>query len=171
MDPDRIYAYLTLARARVFDRVATLSEAQHKQVFPIGLGSLNATLTHTMMAEWFYIRRIERVAVPAYKEWPHRYEEPPGFEVIRAFWDELAGETRRVMREVRDWDAPISYLAMLDDGEAGPARTITASASDVFTQLVTHEVHHRAQVMAMLRQLGAPVEDLDFSALMYARRG
>ena len=170
MDPHRIYDYLTLARARVFDRVATLSEAQHKQAFPIGLGNLNATLTHTMMAEWFYIRRIGRLPVPAYKEWSHRYEEPPAFGVIRAFWDEQAAETRRVMREVREWDAPIQYLAMLDDGEPGPARTVTGTASDIFTQLATHEVHHRAQVMGMLRQLGAPVEDLDFSALMYARR-
>ncbi|HZW08068.1 MAG TPA: DinB family protein [Phycisphaerales bacterium] len=170
MEPHRIYDYLTLARARVFDRVATLSAAQHVQVFPIGLGSLNATLTHTMMAEWFYIRRIERAPVPAYKEWPHRYETPPGFEVIRPFWEGLAEETRRVMRGVRDWDAPISYLAMLDEGETGPARTITATAADIFTQLAMHEVHHRAQVMAMLRQLGAPVEDLDFSSLMYARR-
>ncbi|HYD01300.1 MAG TPA: DinB family protein [Phycisphaerales bacterium] len=170
MDPHRIYEYLTLARARVFDRVATLSAAQQAHVFPIGLGSLGATLTHTMMAEWFYIRRMARAAVPAYKEWPHRYEAPPGFEVIRPFWEELAGETRRVMREVRDWEAPISYVAMLDDGEAGPARTITATAADIFTQLATHEVHHRAQAMMMLRQLGAPVEDLDFSAMTYARR-
>jgi uncharacterized damage-inducible protein DinB len=30
-----------------------------------------------------------------------------------------------------------------------------------------HEVHHRAQVMAMLRQLGRPVENLDFSRQAY----
>jgi uncharacterized damage-inducible protein DinB len=35
----------------------------------------------------------------------------------------------------------------------------------VFTQFCYHEVHHRAQVMAMLRQIGAPVETIDFLLL------
>jgi len=30
-----------------------------------------------------------------------------------------------------------------------------------------HEVHHRAQVMAMLRQMGLSVENLDFSRHAY----
>ncbi|MCI0364216.1 MAG: hypothetical protein L0219_10065 [Phycisphaerales bacterium] len=42
--------------------------------------------------------------------------------------------------------------------------------SDVFTQMVLHEVHHRAQVMAMLRELGRPLEDLDYGYFMYKRR-
>jgi uncharacterized damage-inducible protein DinB len=49
---------------------------------------------------------------------------------------------------------------------------VTASAADQFTQLVLHEVHHRAQAMNMLCHLGVAVatEDIDFNALMFARR-
>lgn len=46
-----------------------------------------------------------------------------------------------------------------------------ATARDIFTQLAFHEVHHRAQVLNMLRQVGCPeLGDLDFNALMYSRR-
>mgnify|MGYP003453290238 CR=1 FL=1 len=41
---------------------------------------------------------------------------------------------------------------------------------DLFTQLALHEMHHRAQIMAMLRESGAAIlEDLDYNALMYQR--
>ena len=36
--------------------------------------------------------------------------------------------------------------------------------------MLVHEVHHRAQIMAMLRELGRPLENLDFGYLMYKRR-
>lgn len=170
MDPLHLYEYLALARVRVLDAAAGLTPEQQVQVFPVGLGTINATLTHTVMAEWFYIRRIAGLEVPAYRTWPHRYEEPPSLEVVRAFWDRQAAETRRVIAGERDWGRRISYLALLDEGEAGPARTITASPAEIFTQLALHEVHHRSQVMGMLRQLGAPVQDVDFSAMTYARQ-
>lgn len=165
-----LYAYLVLARARVMDRAATLAPGQLVQALPIGLGSVAATLTHTVLAEWFYIRRIAGDAVPLYKEWPHQYEHPPALGVIRAFWDEQSVRTQRVLAGERDWDRKISYTALLDENEKGPAWTITATPREIFTQLALHEVHHRSQVMAMLRQLCAPVEDLDFSAMTYARR-
>ncbi len=44
---------------------------------------------------------------------------------------------------------------------------ISTTTGGLATQLVLHEVHHRAQAMAMRRQLGAPVEDLDFSTLTF----
>jgi uncharacterized damage-inducible protein DinB len=169
-EPLALYDYLALARVRVMDAAATLSAADRARVFPVGLGTIDKTLTHTVMAEWFYLRRIGGLEVPAYRTWPHRYEEPPALEVVRAFWDQQAAETRRVIAGERDWRRRISYLALLDEGEAGPARTITATPAEIFTQLVLHEVHHRSQVMGMLRQLGVVVEDLDFSAMTYARR-
>jgi uncharacterized damage-inducible protein DinB len=46
----------------------------------------------------------------------------------------------------------------------------TATAVDIFTQLVLHEVHHRAQVMNMLTRLGVGVGDIDSNLLMYQRR-
>jgi uncharacterized damage-inducible protein DinB len=35
---------------------------------------------------------------------------------------------------------------------------------------VLHEVHHRAQAMNILRQLGVKLADIDYNAMMYTRR-
>ncbi|MFT3685191.1 MAG: DinB family protein [Phycisphaerales bacterium] len=168
MEPLQLYDYLTLARTRVLDAAAGLPEEMHTRVLPIGLGTINATVIHVAMAEWFYVRRIAGLAVPPYDQWAFQYEKPPAFTVARAFWDEQAGETRRVLRGVSDWHAMIRYQTLPDPGEE--SREIKTTPDGIATQLVLHEVHHRAQLMAMLRQLGKPVEDLDFSTMTYARR-
>jgi len=46
---------------------------------------------------------------------------------------------------------------------------VRATAGGIATQLLLHEVHHRAQVMAMLRQLGIPAQNLDYSILKFER--
>lgn len=179
MDPVRIYDYLTLSRGMVLDRVRPLSPEQYTQQFPIGLGSLARTLTHVMICEWFYIQRLLEKDVPPYAQWPIQDETPPPFAVLDAAWTEQAKATRNAIASVRDWDAVIEYRGLFvgtddqSDQRGAPATIISASASDIVTQLILHEVHHRAQAMNMLRQLGITAEvlgDIDFNALMYRRR-
>ena len=43
------------------------------------------------------------------------------------------------------------------------------TAEGIAGQLLFHEVHHRAQVMAMLRQAGVAAENLDYSGLVWER--
>lgn len=167
MDPLRIYKYLVLARGRVLDRARPLSPEQYARQFPIGYGTLARTLTHIMASEWYYVKRILGSEVPPWGQWPIQDENPPPFAELEAAWAEQAERTRAALRGVRDWNAPIEYRVTLDDGR--PV-LVTASASDLFTQLALHEVHHRAQAMNMLRQLGVTLEDIDFNALMYTRR-
>ncbi|HYD01271.1 MAG TPA: DinB family protein [Phycisphaerales bacterium] len=171
-DPLRIYHYLTLSRARVLDAARPLTPDQHSQVFPIGFGTLLRTLTHVMMCEWMYARRIERTTLPPYSHWPYHDETPPPLGTLIAAWAEQAEHTRRTIAAVTDWQAPIEYRIPIpgteDPGEK--PQIITATAADIFTQLALHEVHHRAQAINMLRQLGATVGDIDFNGYMYQRR-
>ncbi|MCC7292934.1 MAG: hypothetical protein IT449_12805 [Phycisphaerales bacterium] len=68
---------------------------------------------------------------------------------------------------MRDWGAEIEYQVIDDDSQP----TIVATTrGEIFTQLVLHEVHHRAQAMSLLRQLGVAAEDLDGNTLTYRRR-
>jgi uncharacterized damage-inducible protein DinB len=69
----------------------------------------------------------------------------------------------------RSWNRKITWLSFPDDTRGNKRFHITATAGDMFTQLALHEVHHRAQIMAMLREMGKPLEDLDYNALMYER--
>ncbi|MCG3127967.1 MAG: hypothetical protein CHACPFDD_02840 [Phycisphaerae bacterium] len=167
MQPLKTYDYLVLARRRIFEWTRPLSPEQYARQFAIGRGSLAHTLTHIMISEWYYVQRLQRRDVPPYQQWPIQEENPPPFAALEAAWTEQAGQTRAALETVRDWSAPFEYRVTTDDGRP---EIVTACAADLFTQLAFHEVHHRAQAMNMLRQLGIAAEDLDFNALMYQRR-
>lgn len=175
MDPLRIYDYLTKARERVFDAVRPLTPEQCHHQFAFGLnpgGTIGSTLTHIMISEWYYIERLEGRTVPSYDQWPIKYEPPhaPAFDVIEKTWREQAKKVRAAIAAERDWDRKITWLSFPDDTRGNKRFHITATAGDFFTQLALHEVHHRAQVMVMLRELGTPLVDLDYNALMFERR-
>ena len=167
MDAQRTYDYLALARRKILGWARPLSDEQYGHDFAIGLGSLARTLAHIELSEWYYIQRLRGRPIPPYEQWPIRDEAPPPLAALEAAWIEQEGRTRAALAGVRDWTAPIEYEVTTD---AGRREIVTASAGDLFTQLVLHEVHHRAQAMNMLRQLGVGLEDLDFNALMYRRR-
>ncbi len=167
MEPLRIYDYLTLARQRILQRVRPLSAEQYAREFPIGHETLGRTLTHIMISEWYYVQRIRGCDVPPDDQWPIQQENPPPFGALEAAWIEQAGDTRDALSAVRDWSAELEYRVTGDDDRA---EIVTASAADIFTQLALHEVHHRAQVMNMLRHLGVPAEDLDFNTLFKRRQ-
>ncbi len=166
MEPLKIYDYLTLTRQRILERVRPLSAEQYARDFPIGRGTLGRTLTHIMISEWYYVQRILGRDVPPDEQWPIQQEHPPPFAALEAAWIEQAENTRAALSEVRDWSADLEYRVTADDDRP---EIVTASAADIFTQLVLHEVHHRAQVMNMLRHLGVAAEDLDFNTFFKRR--
>lgn len=173
MDPVKTYDYLALARQRVLIAARALSREQYWQRFPFGLNTIASTLTHIMISEWYYVERITGREVPPYAQWPIKYESPPEFPVVDAAWPEQAKKTRAALAAERDWARSITWLSFPD--EHGRRFHVTATAGDFFTQLVLHEVHHRAQLMAMLREFStatpaALLEDLDYNALMFERR-
>lgn len=176
MDPVKIYDYQTKSRERVFDAVRALSPQQYQHQFTFGLKTIGTTLTHIMISEWYYIQRLEGRPVPRYDQWPIKDENPPTFDVIEKTWREQAKNVRASIaaeQERGDWNRKITWLSFPDDTRGGKRFHITATAGDFFTQLALHEVHHRSQIMAMIRTLpgvGKPLEDLDYNALMFERR-
>ena len=167
MDPIKTYDYLTLARRRIFDWVRPLNGEEYAREFPVGLKTLARTLTHIMTSEWYYVQRLQGLAVPPYDQWPIQDEKPPAFDALESAWEEQTGRTRAALSAVRDWHTELEYRFTGDDGRQS---LVSASRADIFTQLALHEVHHRAQAIAMLRQLGVAIDDIDFNTLMYKRR-
>ena len=166
MQPLKTYDYLTLARQRIFDWIRPLSAEQYARDFSFAHGSLTRTLTHIMNSEWYYMLRLQGHTVPPFEDWRYREESPPAFAELEAAWIEESVRTRNALAAVRDWTAELEYRV---DADQGPM-IVTASPADIFTQLALHEVHHRAQAMVMLRQLGVAVADVDFNTLTYKRR-
>jgi uncharacterized damage-inducible protein DinB len=115
-----------------------------------------------MICEWSYIARLEGRYLQPYSEWPIQDEQPPPFAVVESTWTEQANHTRAALAAVDDWNRTVTYQTLPD---LGPQRTITTTPADLATQIFLHEVHHRAQVLNILRQLGVETTDIDFNAL------
>jgi len=170
MNPLKTYDYLALARQRVFDWVRPLSPEQYLREFPIGYGTIGRTLTHIYVCEFAYVERIRGRSLPPYQEWPIQDEIPPPFATLEAAWQKQAQTTRETLAAVKDWNQQIEYRVTPDLANVARPVIVTTTPGDIAMQMVVHEVHHRAQAMTMLRQLGIAAQDLDYNTFMNKRR-
>lgn len=160
--PVEQYEYLVEARDRVLERVRALRQAQYTRRFPFGHGSIRATLVHIADTEWWYTSMLRGVPSPEERS-PFRPFSRTGVTPLEAAWRTLAEQTRRTLRAETNWDRPVEDWWTTKRWKHG----VKTTARGVATQLLFHEVHHRAQVMTMLRHLGAPLEGLDYSLLKW----
>lgn len=160
MGPLEHYAYLTAARHRLLERVRDVTPAQYEQEFPFGLKSIRRTIHHLAGAERFLIGQFRGGLEGDY---PYTYERCPDFPTLAKTWSDQEQQIIDTIERERDWERPIEFRT----GPHGSRRVFRVKASPlrIFTQFGYHEVHHRAQIMAMLRQVGAPVENLDYVLL------
>lgn len=166
MQPHVMYDYLAKARGRLFDWIRPLSKEQYDREFPYALKTIHATLVHTAAAEWVYGKRVHGQPV-VIGEAPFNSEKMKSFGEVEAGWRSLAAETRRWLEAIRDWDSPLDYRIAPPNA---PAVRIRTTKGGIATQLLFHEVHHRSQVMSMLKQLGVTAQNLDYGQLMFDRQ-
>lgn len=165
MDPVRIYDVLTQARRRLFDWIRPLDQTQYTRRFPFGMGTLRATMTEIARGEFWLGMRLTDEPVPPFVEWPFSETRLPTFAGLETAWGPLAAKTRRTLAATSDWDRRATRELVFP----GKTITVTATKADIAAQLLMHEVHHRAQAMAMLRQLGVPAQDLDYIEFVQER--
>jgi uncharacterized damage-inducible protein DinB len=161
-----LFDYLTTARQRVLDWVRPLTGEQYARQFPYGLKTIHATLVHVAGAEWNYGNRLRGRQV-AFSDNPFSVERIKTFPELETGWNGLSADTRALLGEITDWDAPLEYRWAPPNVPAVRYRT---TRHGVATQLFFHEVHHRSQVMSMLRQLGVAAQNLDYSVLTFDRQ-
>ena len=160
------FDYLVTARAKLLRWVREQPPAVYTQKFPVGLGSVRDTLIHIASAEYGYVQRLRgRGSLP--EDNPFDAEPPLELEPLIAAWDRQRPATRETLAAIEDPNRPIEYVPKLRSYPT-PIRVRTV-AGGIAGQLLFHEIHHRAQVMAMLRQAGAVAENLDYSLLMEER--
>jgi uncharacterized damage-inducible protein DinB len=169
----KVYDYLLAARERLMAWARPLTPEQWSRQFPFGLNSVGRTLTHIAGCELWHMERMRNGGdwmPPPYEQWPLQDETPPPFSELEPIWRDIGRQTRATLVEKVDggqWAAEFEYLSTGWDGKRS---IITVSPADIFTLILVHEAHHRAQAMAMLRQMGIPAENLDPFYLMYKRR-
>ena len=157
----RVYDVLGQAREKLFDWVRPLSATQYTQSFPFGLHTLQTTMVELAGTErWLAMRiREETFPVPfSWDDWPISEQTCPTFADLERVWRAQMPETRATLAAITDPDRVVETRLI------GRERLTTyrAAQGDLAMQLLMHEVHHRAQAMAMLRQFGIVAEDLDY---------
>ena len=91
-------------------------------------------------------------------EWPIREATCPTFADVEAAWRKQMPQTRAALAAITDPERVVETRL----AQRNRTLVYTAKQGDLATQLVLHEVHHRAQAMAMLRQFGIAAQDVDF---------
>lgn len=166
MDVDvlRLFDYLATARRQVLGWVGAQPPGVYTQPFPVGHRSIRATLLHIAAAEWAYVERLAGRDHPL-SESPFTEETLPTFEPLAGAWEQQAARTRAAINSLGDVRRPVEFIS-----RAGPVpMRVRATAAEIVLHMALHEMHHRAQVMAMLRQVGVKAENLDYSILAFTR--
>jgi uncharacterized damage-inducible protein DinB len=158
MDFLRVYDVQLQARAKLLDWTRGLDQEQYIRRFPFGYQSLRGTLVEIAAAEMFLSMRLREEPLPPIQEWPVSEERLPTFTDLERIWAPQWQRTRATLAETTDWDRTVTCRLI----QPGKILRLTATKADIATQLLTHEVHHRAQAMAMLRQLGIEAQNLDY---------
>ena len=151
---DRELDHHVWATNRLLRACDDLETAQFEQVFPIGLGSLGATLRHV-------IGSTDRWADRLHPETP---DPSPHVAADTRTVAELYGAMARADEKLR---TAIDRILELDALEVPMDFTLAAGGVVSFSygagviHVLSHGVHHRAQCLWMLRQLGEALPELD----------
>jgi uncharacterized damage-inducible protein DinB len=168
MEYAHVYDVLTQARQRLFGWVRPLSQEQYTQRFPFGMGTIRATLIEIARVELLYSMRLREEPVPPPPlgdDFPINEARQPTFADLEKVWTAQAPRTRAALAGTTDWSQTVTRRLEQDD----KVTIVTVSKAEVGVQMLMHEVHHRAQVMAMLKQLGVEAQNLDYIGFV-ARR-
>lgn len=137
---DRLLGHDAWTTGQLLSRCQTLSDEQLDREFEMGHRTVRATLVHIIRNTHIWSRLMAGRPVG----------ESPGRSIgeLRATFDEAAAELASVARSVAQRDAwNDSFLDVLDNPP------INKSFGGGIAHVITHSMHHRAQLLYMLRRL------------------
>lgn len=137
------------ATQQLLDSCAQLPDEQFHQTFEMGLGSLHDTIVHIIGAMRGWGDLLGR------REFRDRPEGTSySIDELRTMLDEATADLSRSAR-----DHPMDEILTRERG----GREYSFTRGAVLTHVTTHGMHHRAQCLNMLRQVG--VENLPQSSV------
>ena len=131
------------ASVQILEACERLLAEQFQQRFDMGPGSLHDTLTHVVGAMRTWTDTLAEAELRPRPETDGQRRTPREIRaLLEESWREFAAEARR--RPLAE-----TVVRRLRDG-----RTLTFTRGEVIAHVTTHGMHHRAQCLNMLRQLG-----------------
>ena len=171
----RLHQHRTLVNQMLLDAAEPLTEEQLRLPLPIGQGSLWRSLVHLFAAEYVWLEALEGNEQPVAPG-----DSPAGLPGNQAGAGPLQtlAELRSVWAELNlRWSASLGALRADQLGDliykisssSLAGQRIGLARSDVLLHVCTHAQYTAAQVVNMLRQVGAP-ELPDVMLISLARR-
>jgi uncharacterized damage-inducible protein DinB len=164
VDFAHFFDYLVLARVRLLERIGAQPDELYTRAYTFGLGSIRATLIHIADAEWGYVQRLTGRDYTR-DDSPFTEAQYLGLALFAAAWRAHEPATRHALASVADPSRRVEYVSR----NVTPPQRVRTTAGGIAGQLLFHEIHHRAQIMVMLRLARVPVQDLDYSRLVWER--
>lgn len=153
-----LYAYHIALHRRAWDSIMTLSDAQFVQDVPYSIGSLRNHAVHLASVEQRWFSRIMGDPLPdrlVYTDYPTR-------EAARTAWDTTEARIIAALESLTDADLPrtVDYVVRRVDPVE---RTIAATSAvwQILVHVVNHATDHRAQMLRILHESGAPTFEQD----------
>ncbi|HEY3315315.1 MAG TPA: DinB family protein [Bacillota bacterium] len=147
-----LYAYNEDVRRILFETVAGLSEEEYRKDLGTGFRAISGTLWHMAGAEDFWMGRVLTGEGPSLPE----VERVPMPEELRRLWAGLAERSKRYIAGLSEADLGREIIWHWSNGQE-----VRFAVGKALLHLTTHEIHHRGQVVAMLRLLGHVPPEVD----------
>jgi len=161
-DLETLYDYSYWANAKLFGVIASLTPDQFGQTLAGGWGSVRNTLVHMMSAEGGW---LERAGGPA-RGAPLKAADFPTAASVSGYWDTQEQKLRAFLATLSDADLarPMEFTI--------PQMSLTGvlTIGEMLHHAVTHNIHHRAQVSLLIRQLGVAPGNVDIMFYYGGRR-
>jgi uncharacterized damage-inducible protein DinB len=143
-----LFSHNLWANLRLLERCAELTPEQLAAAIPGAFGSIHDTLQHIVRAEQSYFSRISTGQ-------PRRYPaDAPPLTIA-----EMMESVRASGSGLIEWASKVQAGDTVQVDWEGTPRQVPKTI--ILTQAINHATEHRAQIMAILTQLGIQPPDLD----------
>ena len=155
----RMIDYTYWEHRQVWNYVLALSEEQYRRPCDYSVGSVHEQVVHTMGAEWVWLQRARGEKTDPFL----KAEDFADRDAVRARWDEIEASWRAFVGGLRDeqLEQPLVYTTL--NGSTRYEQPLW----ETLAQVVNHATDHRAQILALIHQLGGETVAQDF--IFYTR--
>lgn len=155
---EQLIDYNYWANGLILKHAEKLAEEQFLESVMEGQNSLRDILAHVMLAEWFWLDRMQgRSRSLDEMRAFFNAEKYPDIKSLYDDWFDLELRLREFLAELAQEDLGEEFEYQRSDGTA-----LKDSYADVFTHLVLHGMQHRGECALILTSLGHSPGNLDY---------
>lgn len=155
LDPEtlqELLAYHYDRRERVYDFASGFTEEEFVREMNVGWGSVRGILVHCLEAEAYWIQcGVRKGKRPIYP-----FGDYPDIAAVRRLAAEERERTERFLAGVTQAELAREYSNTYSDGTV-----VRFTLAKALLHIITHDTHHRAQVLTLGRQLGYVPPEID----------